>query len=46
LKDIAEIANIMHGIAEGNEGLRGRDLPLFYHPDQKEKQWAKMPGRS
>lgn len=46
LKDIAEIANIMHGIAEGNEGLRGRDLPLFYYPDQKEKQWAKMPGRS
>lgn len=46
LKDIAEIKNIMHGVAEGNEGLRGRDLPLFYHPDRKEKQWAKMPGRS
>jgi hypothetical protein len=36
----------MHGVAEGHEGLRGRELPLFYHPDQKEKQWAKMPGRS
>jgi hypothetical protein len=46
LKDIAEISNIMHGVAEGNERIRGRDLPLFYHPDKLENQWAKMPRRS
>lgn len=46
LKDIAEKKNIMHGVAEGNDGLRGRELPLFYHPDKKEKQWAVMPGRA
>ncbi|MDB5047249.1 MAG: hypothetical protein JWO30_320 [Fibrobacteres bacterium] len=44
-EDIAEVDNVMFGGGSLGEGLRGRALPLFYHPERKESQWGKMPGR-